>query len=193
MTHPLDRPSAAEIDLNRELVLGAGHDEAATAFMLVNLVEPEKAAVLGGSVTERRVANVLLDRRDGTVTELVTELTAAVVESARVVDVVTEGQPPIVEEEFDRVEELLRQHDGWVAAMARRGIDEVSLVRVSALSAGRFGLPGEDGRRIVRCLSFLQLDDADNAWAHAAAHARALTQAGELSILACGRRFDVGS
>ncbi|WP_271985888.1 primary-amine oxidase [Pseudoclavibacter terrae] len=166
MTHPLARLSAEEIDLNRTLVLAAGHDEAATAFMLTNLVEPDKAEVLAGTVRERRVGNVLLDRRDGTVTELVTELTSPRVASSRVVDVEREGQPPIVDEEFDRVEELLRRHEGWVAAMARRGITDVSLVRISALSAGRFGLPGEEGRRIVRCLSFLQQDPDDNAWAH---------------------------
>ncbi|GAA2170796.1 primary-amine oxidase [Agrococcus versicolor] len=166
MTHPLDRLTIAEIERNRALVLDAGHDETATAFMLVNLVEPHKSAVLDGSSTERRVATVVMDRRDGTVTELVTELVAGVLESSRVVDVVAEGQPPIVDEEFERVETLLRANEGWVAAMARRGIDDVSLVRVSALSAGRFDLPGEEGLRIVRCLSFLQLDPHDNAWAH---------------------------
>jgi len=166
MTHPLDRLTADEIETNRSLVHDAGFDAEATAFMLVNLIEPDKADVLAGVTPGRRVGSVLMDRRDGTVTEVVADVTAGRIVSRRPVDVVTEGQPPIVLEEFDRIEELLRAHDGWVAAMAKRGIDDVSLVRISALSAGRFGLPDEDGRRIVRCLSFLQLDADDNAWAH---------------------------
>ncbi|MDF2046576.1 MULTISPECIES: primary-amine oxidase [Microbacterium] len=166
MTHPLDRLSAAEIEINRSVLLDTGFDHEATAFMLVNLIEPDKAAVLDGTVCERLVGSVLMDRRDGTVTEVVVDVTAGRIVSRRTVDVVTEGQPPIVLEEFDRIEELLRRHDGWVAAMARREIDDVSLVRISALSAGRFGFADEDGRRIVRCLSFLQLEQDDNAWAH---------------------------
>ncbi|MCT9001062.1 primary-amine oxidase [Microbacterium memoriense] len=166
MLSPLDRLTAAEIELNRALILADGFDDEATAFMLVNLIEPEKTRVLEGSADRRRVGNVLLDRRDGSVTEVTTDLTAGLVSSRRVIDVTEEGQPPIVLEEFDRIETLLREHDGWVAAMATRGIEDVALVRISALSAGRFGLPGEDGKRIVRCLSFLQLDPNDNAWAH---------------------------
>lgn len=166
MTHALDRLTADEIDVNRRLVLAEGFDEGETAFMLVNLIEPDKSTVLDGTATGRHVGNVLLDRRDGAVTEVTTDLLAGRVVSRRAVDVEEEGQPPIVLEEFDRIEELLRAHGGWVEAMRVRGIDDVSLVRISALSAGRFGLPDEDGRRIVRCLSFLQLDDDDNAWAH---------------------------
>lgn len=193
MTHPLDRLTDAEIDTNRSLVLGAGFDEEATAFMLVNLVEPDKSSVLDGTAAGRLVGNVLLDRRDGTVTELTTDLSAGRVVSHRPVDVMAEGQPPIVLEEFDRIEELLRAHEGWTAAMAKRGIDDVSLVRISALSAGRFGLPDEDGRRIVRCLSFLQLDANDNAWAHpidgVVAYVDLVT--GEVLRLIDDRLFDV--
>lgn len=166
MPSPLDRLTATEIETNRALILADGFDETATAFMLVNLIEPEKTRVLDGSASERLIGNILLDRRDGSVVEVTTDLTAGRITSRRVIDVTEEGQPPIVLEEFDRIEALLRGHDGWVAAMATRGIKDVSLVRISALSAGRFGLPGEDGRRIVRCLSFLQLDPEDNAWAH---------------------------
>ena len=166
MTHPLDRLSAAEIDLNRALVLAAGHDSGTISFMLVNLIEPDKRAVKGSGTPPRMVVNVLLDRRTGTITEARTDLTAQALVTSRKVDSALEGQPPIVEEEFDQIEELLRAHEAWVLAMAERGVHDVGLVRVSALSAGRFGLPGEDGRRIVRCLAFLQLDPDDNAWAH---------------------------
>ena len=69
-------------------------------------------------------------------------------------------------EEFDLVEKVLWSDANWRAAMAKRGLTDPARIRVSALSAGVFGLPGEEGRRLVRCLSFLQLNNDDNVWAH---------------------------
>lgn len=166
MSHPLDRLTADEIIANRETVLSAGFDEATTSFMLVNLIEPDKRLVLTGEVTSRLVGNVLLDQVSGVVSEVNVDVAARAIVSSREVDTVAEGQPPIVLEEFGRIEALLWEHDDWNDAMRRRGVDEPRLVRISALSAGRFGFPGEEGRRIVRCLAFLQLDPNDNAWAH---------------------------
>ena len=40
--------------------------------------------------------------------------------------------------------------------MARRGITDLDLVRPCPLSAGEFGIAGEDGRRLLRVLSFLR-------------------------------------
>ncbi|WGW11034.1 primary-amine oxidase [Saxibacter everestensis] len=171
-THPLSRLTADELTANREVVEQAGLLNAGTRFMLVSLAEPAKPAVLGFDnsddkpLIDRRVGTVLMDRGTGEVTEVIVSLTERRLVSTRTVDVTAEGQPPIIAEEFELVERLLRQDPGWVAAMERRGITDVSLVRISALSAGCFDIPGEEGRRITRCLSFLQLDDDDNAWAH---------------------------
>jgi primary-amine oxidase len=50
--------------------------------------------------------------------------------------------------------------------MRRRGVEDDERVRVCALSAGCFDIPGEEGRRLVRGSSFVQSDPQDNAWAH---------------------------
>ncbi|GAB6903453.1 primary-amine oxidase [Kineosporia succinea] len=168
-THPLDRLTASEIILNRAVLDEAGLIGPHTRFPLVLPDEPAKAEVLAwtpGTTWDRRVRSTLLDRVSGAVTEVVVSLTSRSVVTSRRVDVVTEGQPPIMGEEFDLVESILWKHEGWCAAMARRGLDEPTRIRISALSAGDFGIEGERGRRLVRCLSFLQLDDADNVWAH---------------------------
>ncbi|MFD7154110.1 primary-amine oxidase [Kribbella sp. NPDC059898] len=168
-THPLDRLSAAEIDHNRSILEAAGLIGPATRFPLVQLAEPGKADVLAwqpGRPWDRRVCSVLLERGTGIVTEVVVSLTEGEVVSRREVDLVDEGQPPIMGEEFDLVERILWADEKWCAAMARRGLTTPERIRISALSAGHFELPGEDGRRLVRCLSFLQLDDDDNVWAH---------------------------
>lgn len=168
-THPLDRLSAEEIELNRSILDEAGLLGADTRFPLVQLDEPSKATVLAwrpGQAWDRRVRSVLLDRADGGVTEVVASLSERRVVERRAVDLLTEGQPPIMKEEFDLVERILWNDPGWCEAMARRGLTVPERIRISALSAGHFEIPGEEGRRLVRCLSFLQLDDDDNVWAH---------------------------
>ena len=167
--HPLCRITREEVAANRAILDEAGLVADTTRFMLVDVIEPEKSVVLGyqeGDVVDRRIMTVLMDRATGVVNEVLVSLTDGAVHENRVVDVTVEGQPPIIAEEFELVERLLRKDPQWLAAMKRRGITDVSLVRISALSAGCFGIPGEEGRRITRCLSFLQLDPTDNAWAH---------------------------
>ncbi|HEY9469223.1 MAG TPA: tyramine oxidase, partial [Propionibacteriaceae bacterium] len=69
-------------------------------------------------------------------------------------------------EEFELVDEIVKNDPGWVAAMNGRGITDVSLVRPCPLSAGAFGIDGESGRRMLRVLSFLARRDEDHCWAH---------------------------
>jgi primary-amine oxidase len=167
--HPLDRLTADEIARNRVVLEKAGLVSPTTRFPLVLLAEPAKGDVLAwtpGDTLDRRVRTTMLDRHTGEVTEVLVSLTDEAVLTTRTVDVVAEGQPPIMGEEFDLVEKILWSDGAWCAAMARRGLDTPERIRVSALSAGCFDLPGEEGRRLVRCLSFLQLDDSDNVWAH---------------------------
>nr|WP_097321653.1 primary-amine oxidase [Actinoplanes atraurantiacus] len=165
-SHPLDRLTAEEISLNRAILDKSGFITATTRFPLVMLAEPGKSAVLAGSVDDRRVSTVLLDRETGEVRDVLVSLVSERVLSDRLVDVVAEGQPPIMGEEFELVEEILWGNELWNAAMARRGLTEPRRVRISALSAGVFDIPGEQGRRLVRCLAFQQLNDDDNVWAH---------------------------
>ena len=55
---------------------------------------------------------------------------------------------------------------GWREGMARRGVTDLHLVRPCPLSAGSFGLQGEEGRRMLRVLSFVQHHPKDHPWAH---------------------------
>ena len=167
--HPLDRLGAEEISANREILDRAGLVGPTTRFPLVMLVEPAKAEVLArreGEALDRQVRTTLMDRKTGDVNEVLVSLSREEVLSTRAVDVTVEGQPPIMAEEFELVEEVLWAHEGWCEAMAKRGLSDPKLTRASALSAGVFEIPGEEGRRLVRCHSFLQLDDTDNVWAH---------------------------
>jgi len=93
-------------------------------------------------------------------------LTDHKVEQVDVLDPAVDGQPPIMLDEFVAVDEIVKADKGWRAAMERRGITNLDLVCPCPLSAGSFDLPGEDGRRMLRVLSFLQHRREDHPWAH---------------------------
>ncbi|WP_240477439.1 primary-amine oxidase [Jiangella muralis] len=168
-THPLQRLSADEIRAARALLDDNGLLTPATRFALLGLEEPDKLTVLGhrdGDQVDRRVRAVLLDLETGAARTVIASLSRGAVDSVEVIDPVTDGQPPILLEELMTVDEIVKADAGWRAAMERRGITDLDLVRPCPLAAGNFGIPAESGRRVLHVLSFLQHRPDDHAWAH---------------------------
>src|SRR5699024_9316047 len=94
--HPLDRLTTDEIELNRSIIVSAGHVSEQTLFALVSLVEPNKRDVLSGATDlDRRVRSILINRATEEQTEILVSLTERKVLFARVLDVASEGQAPI--------------------------------------------------------------------------------------------------
>src|SRR5919109_1509138 len=85
--------------------------------------------------------------------------------SSRELDPPVDGQPPIIDAEFELIEDILNADDGWIAALRTRGIEPAS-VRAVPLSAGVYDEPEEVGRRIVRSIGFRQDSELDHPWAH---------------------------
>ncbi|MDR7304089.1 primary-amine oxidase [Haloactinomyces albus] len=167
--HPLDRLQPEEMRTARKLLHEEGVTGPSTRFAYVALDEPPKAEVLAftdGDPVPRRVKALLVDVDTGRVTETLVSVTELSVESVREVDVVAEGQPPILGEEFEGVGELVAADEQWKAALARRGITDPAQVCACPLSAGVFDIPGEEGRRMMRVLGFLQHRPEDHPWAH---------------------------
>ena len=169
VTHPLDRLTPAEIDRARELLDDAGLRGETVRAALLALEEPSREVVRehrDGAAPQRRVRAVLLDNATGRSRTVLVSLTRGEVESVVDHDPETDGQPPIMLEEFVAVDEIVKADPGWVEAMGKRGVTDLSLVAACPLSAGSFDLPGERGRRMLRVLSFLQHRPADHPWAH---------------------------
>ncbi len=167
--HPLARLTANEIHAARTLIEKSGPITPTTRYAYLALEEPTKAEVLAfqpGQPVERRVRAVLLDVADGRTHDVVASLTQDQIERVTQVDTASGGQAPILLEEFIAVDEIVKADPGWCAAMARRGITDLDLVRPCPLSAGDFGLPGERGRRMLRVLSFVAHRPEDHCWAH---------------------------
>ena len=167
--HPLSRLSAEEIRTARVIMTEAGLVGLATRFPIFALDEPPKDSVLcfsTGDPVVRRVRAVVLDTATGQAQRVRVSLTDQKVEQVDVLDPAVDGQPPIMLDEFVAVDEIVKADKGWRAAMERRGITNLDLVCPCPLSAGSFDLPGEDGRRMLRVLSFLQHRREDHPWAH---------------------------
>ncbi len=169
LVHPLDPVSAAEYLAGRQIMVAAGLLPESARFAYYGLDEPHKHDVLsrsGGQAPDRRLRAFLIDVATGESTDVVVSLTREAVVSSRVLDPRTDGQMPIIGEDFAVAEEFVRADPQWRAAMAKRGLTDVTKIRTCPLTAGSFGHPDEDGRRMVRVLAFVQADPQDYAWSY---------------------------
>jgi primary-amine oxidase len=168
--HPLDRVSAAEFLAGRQVLGAAGLLPETVRFAYYGLEEPPKQQVLaasgGADRPDRRLRAFLIDVTTGESSDVVVSLTRQQVVSRRILDTRADGQLPILDQDFEITEEVVRADPEWRAAMARRGLTDVSKIRLCPLTAGSFGGPGEDGRRMVRVLAFVQADPMDYAWSY---------------------------
>jgi primary-amine oxidase len=166
--HPLTPLTADEIRAVRRIVDAHGLLGESVRFVYTALEEPHKNVVLSftpGDPIERRARVIMLDRHTGQGTDLIVSITDGQIVYRHDVDPVTDGQVPVLDEEFGDVEPILLECDEWLAAMRKRGLDPTK-VRALPLSAGAFGHEDEVGKRVARVLGFYQFDEADLPWGH---------------------------
>jgi primary-amine oxidase len=156
---PLDPATEAEYLAGREIMAASGLLAEPVRFAYYGLEEPVKA----DAEPDRRLRAFLLDLLSGTSTDVVVSLPEKRVVSARTLDPAVDGQLPIIDTDFAVVEEVVRADPAWRAAMARRGLTDVTKIRTCPITAGSFG---EGGRRMVRVLAFVQAREHDLPWAH---------------------------
>jgi primary-amine oxidase len=168
--HPLDPATAAEYLAGRDIMVAAGllpeGDAGPVRFAYYGLDEPPKGDVLAGRADERRLRAFLVDTASGESTDVVVSLTHRDVVRARRLDPGRDGQMPILDSDFALVDEITKADPDWRAAMARRGYHDLSQIRTCPITAGNYGPPGDDRRRMVRVLAFVQAREHDLAWAH---------------------------
>ncbi|MFF2299305.1 primary-amine oxidase [Arthrobacter sp. NPDC058127] len=168
LIHPLSRLSAEEVDVVREVVADSGLLMSTARFVYIGLEEPHKNTVLNftsGDRIERLARVFLLDRSDGTERDLIVSITGRTIVRNDILDTATAGHVPILDEEFETVEEIVRQDPRWIAALERRGLS-IEQVRAVPLSAGSFGFEDERGERYVRVVGFAQKHPTDMPWGH---------------------------
>jgi primary-amine oxidase len=162
--HPLDPATGAEFLAGREILAAAGLLGDSDRFAYYGLAEPAKDEVLAGR-PDRRLRAFLLNVATGRSADAVVSLGEGRVVSHRVLDTAADGQLPIINEDFGVIEDVVRADPEWRAAMARRGLTDVTKIRALPQTAGAFG-QGDDHRRFVRVLAFRQEHEHDYIWAH---------------------------
>jgi len=165
-THPLDPLSPDEIRL-AAATLRAAHDlGAGMMFETITLHEPDKASLAAfrpGQAFPRIAFICAFDRRDGRVFEALVDLRAPSVLSW----LPQPGmRPRILFDDILLVGRVARADPRFLAALARRGISDIDMVQVDPWSAGHYGLPDEEGRRLSHTFCWLRSRADDNAYAH---------------------------
>ena len=164
-THPLTMTTAEEVAAVREVLVDAGLLTEHVRYAFFAPEEPVKSEVLAGGDCDRRFRVVLLDISTGRSWDTVVSTDSRSVVSRRELDPPVDGQPPIIDTEFEMIEDILNADAGWLAALEKRGIEPAS-VRAVPLSAGVYDYPDEAGRRVVRAFGFQQDHERDHPWAH---------------------------
>jgi primary-amine oxidase len=169
VTHPLDPADGAEYLAGRQILAAAGLLGDTVRFAYYGLEEPPKGEVLTGlpdGRPGRRLRAFLIDVTTGESADVVVSLDENRVVSHRVTDPPSEGQMPIFSEEFGVVDDVVHADPGWRAAMARRGLTDVTKIRALPQTAGKFDEGEDERRRFVRVLAFRQEREHDYVWAH---------------------------
>ncbi len=165
VAHPLEPLGADEIRVVVAAVRATGRVDETALFSMVTLEEPSKQAVLDfrpGDPVERRARAVVLPGPEAAVAEVVVALPGGEVEAWIERDAV---RPALLFDDSYRSILALKDDPDWQAAMHKRGITDFDQVQIDPWPTGNFANPVEEGRRIVRCLSYYREQPHDNGYA----------------------------
>jgi primary-amine oxidase len=164
--HPLDPLTPDEIRRTAAIVRATHDLGAGMMFETISLCEPTKeivAAFRAGDTAPRLAFVCAFDRTNGQVHEARVDLAAGRVLEWRHVPNV---RPRILFDDIKLVGDVARADPRFRAALARRGITDVDRVQVDPWSAGNYGLPDEEGRRISHTFCWYRSEPHDNGYAH---------------------------
>lgn len=151
--HPLDPLSAAEIERAAAL-LRAGCGDGDWRFALLELREPDKAALLAGQPGPRMAFAVMHDAGRRRTLEATVDLETGRVTGRREIGT---GQPLMMDQDFEALPDLVLADPRVQAALARRGITEAGDAQVDIWAPGHRKVEGAaPGVRAARCLFFLR-------------------------------------
>ena len=172
LPHPLEPLTSEEITAAVSIVRTERNLNERVRFVSVTLHEPPKELVLNykpGDPLTREAFMVLLDKTNGGATyEAIVNITSGEVTSWRHIPGV---QPSIMLEE---------------AALAKRGVTDLTLVYVDPWSAGNYGTREENQHRILRTTVHVRVDPDDpneNSYAHPVAGLHAIVDLNTMEVL----------
>lgn len=157
--HPYDPLTGEEITRAVDAVRGDGRLADGHWFSTITLDDPPGVDL---TRSRRQARVVAVDRPDASLVEIMVDLASGAVQYwARHVGV----RPAIGFGEALTAIVALHGHDGYRAALARRGITDLDQVQIDPWPTGNLGDPAEEGRRVARCLSYFREQPGDNGYA----------------------------
>ncbi|WUK70277.1 primary-amine oxidase [Kribbella sp. NBC_00359] len=183
-THPLDPLDEHEFRhtaaiLRRDEELGGSW-----RFAAIELLEPDKAAVKAwrpGDPIPRTAFAVLWNRADNQTWEGVVDLTADRVVSWTEVAGVT---PNFTVDEYHEVDDAMRAHPDVIAALAERGITDLSLVLIEVWTYGKALMPEKyRDRRLGWCDIWYRETPDGNPYAHPVSGLKVVVDMNTLELL----------
>ncbi len=162
---PLAPLTREEILATVRILKDAGKVSNRSSFSLISLHEPAKEEVLNprpGSLPEREAFVVAYERNSNQTFEAIVELTTGKIKSWKEIPGV---QPSYLTEDTRIVEDAVRADQRWQLAMRKRGIRDLSKVRIDDWAGGYFGDPKESGFRFRRAISYYAGDPAASTFA----------------------------
>jgi len=166
VAHPLEPLTAAEIRVATALLKQDPRWGSRTRVASMTLQEPSKAVLAQfqeGDAIERQAFVILYDRSTSVTSEVIVSISQGRILSWRVIAGV---QPTLMEEELLGCEAVIKADPRYRAALAKRGITDVSRINLDCWSAGNFGFADEAGRRLIQVMSLYRQDPTDNPYAH---------------------------
>ncbi|WP_327589699.1 primary-amine oxidase [Nonomuraea sp. NBC_00507] len=164
--HPYDPLTAEEIERAVQAVRSDRPELGSPTFPLVRLDPPDKEAVRSHDPSRPVARSAFLavyDRDAGATYEARVDLARNVVTSWRHVPGV---QPPIMIEEILALEDIVKNDGASIAALARHGVDDLSLLQLDPWSTGTLPVEGVDARRrVIRASAYVRRFKEDNGYA----------------------------
>ena len=145
--HPMDPLTWQEHWTLLEVLQKNGKLDSDTRFSMVNLQEPDKQAVLKwtkGSPIPRS-AMALVRQKEKSYKAIVDLNQNSITSWTEIIG----AQPNWLEEEFGTVIDDLKEHPDFIAAMQKRGIEDMTFVDCMAFPPGYYGTEEQKGRRIA--------------------------------------------
>ena len=163
--HPLEPLTVEEISATAAILRASGHVGDRAHFAAITLHEPVKEVVRDfapGDTVEREAGALVVDHATGGTYEAVVSLTRREVVSW----VRSDDQAMNLLGEMMGAIELTKADPRYVDALAKRGITDLDSLQLDPWPAGNFGIEGERDRRLVRVISYVRDNPADNGYAH---------------------------
>ncbi|RLN98874.1 hypothetical protein BBJ28_00014494 [Nothophytophthora sp. Chile5] len=169
--HPLDPITADEVRTAKQVLADAGYSGPELRYAYVMLREPDHATLdkfEAGQLTQipREIGVLVLDQATNVTRDFIVDVVARQMVGKRELDPATDGQIPILDQDYWDGDSICKADPAYVAALAKRGITDLDMVRGEQFSAGVFGYEGEEGNRMIRVLSFLKVENTHAMYGH---------------------------